>query len=81
MNKWIKRVIAIVIGGGLVVLAGSRIYDLQQEKSLEKTSKKKKGGARVVSVDLAGHGESGGDRTEWTMQAFGADVAAVAEAL
>ncbi len=53
MNKWTKRILAIVIGGGLVVLAGSRIYDLQQEKSQEKTAKKKKGGARVVSVDFS----------------------------
>ncbi len=36
---------------------------------------------RVVTVDLAGHGESGQDRHDWTMQAFGADVAAVARAL
>jgi pimeloyl-ACP methyl ester carboxylesterase len=33
---------------------------------------------RVVAVDLAGHGESGGGRDAWTMPAFGADVAAVA---
>ncbi|MCX6559240.1 MAG: alpha/beta hydrolase [Candidatus Aminicenantes bacterium] len=31
----------------------------------------------VVTVDLAGHGESGADRTEWSIPAFGADVAAV----
>ncbi len=36
---------------------------------------------RVVTLDLAGHGDSGQERTDWTMQAFGADVAAVAEAL
>jgi len=35
----------------------------------------------VVTIDLAGHGESGGRRTEWTMAAFGADVAAVVEHL
>ena len=33
---------------------------------------------RVVSVDLAGHGESGTGRESWTMPAFGGDVAAVA---
>lgn len=36
---------------------------------------------RVVSVDLAGHGESGMNRAEWTMQAFAADVVAVLEQL
>lgn len=36
----------------------------------------------VVTVDLAGHGaSSSGDRTEWSMAHFGADVAAVVEAL
>jgi pimeloyl-ACP methyl ester carboxylesterase len=32
---------------------------------------------KVVSIDLAGHGESGQSRTSWTIEAFGADVAAV----
>ena len=36
---------------------------------------------RVVVVDLPGSGESGGDRTEWTMAGLGADVAAVADDL
>ena len=36
---------------------------------------------RVVTVDLAGHGDSGDNRDEFTMSAFGADVAAVAAAL
>lgn len=36
---------------------------------------------RVVSVDLAGHGESGQDRGEWTLPSFGEDVRAVVEAL
>jgi pimeloyl-ACP methyl ester carboxylesterase len=31
----------------------------------------------VVTIDLAGHGESGTGRRSWTMPAFGADVAAV----
>jgi pimeloyl-ACP methyl ester carboxylesterase len=31
----------------------------------------------VVAVDLAGHGESGDDRKDWSVPAFGADVAAV----
>ena len=36
---------------------------------------------RVVNVDLAGHGDSGLNRTEWTMRAFGEDVSAVVTAL
>jgi len=32
---------------------------------------------QVVTIDLAGHGESGLDRDIWTMAAFGEDVAAV----
>ncbi|MDE0246204.1 MAG: alpha/beta hydrolase [Gammaproteobacteria bacterium] len=36
---------------------------------------------RVVNIDLAGHGDSGLDRTVWTMQAFGKDVSAVVTAL
>jgi pimeloyl-ACP methyl ester carboxylesterase len=36
---------------------------------------------RVVTIDLAGHGESGSDRQSWTMPAFGGDVAAVVEQL
>ncbi|HEX5013322.1 MAG TPA: alpha/beta hydrolase [Candidatus Limnocylindrales bacterium] len=36
---------------------------------------------RVVTIDLAGHGESGTGRASWTMPAFGGDVAAVVEQL
>lgn len=36
---------------------------------------------RVVSVDLAGHGQSGLQRDDWSVAAFGADVAAVLDAL
>ena len=36
---------------------------------------------RVVSIDLAGHGKSGSNRTDWSMTAFGEDVAAVAKVL
>jgi len=35
----------------------------------------------VVTLDLAGHGRSGRDRTSWTMEAFGQDVAAVVDNL
>lgn len=33
----------------------------------------------VVALDLAGHGESGADRKDWTMDAFGEDVVAVVD--
>ena len=36
---------------------------------------------QVVTIDLAGHGESGTDRTSWTMAAFGGDVVAVIQKL
>ena len=32
---------------------------------------------KVVTIDLAGHGESGTQRSDWTMEAFSEDVAAV----
>jgi sigma-B regulation protein RsbQ len=34
---------------------------------------------RVMTLDLAGHGESGSARKQWTIAAFGGDVKAVAE--
>lgn len=36
---------------------------------------------RVVALDLAGHGVSGADRHDWTIDAFGEDVVAVVEQL
>ncbi len=36
---------------------------------------------RVVTLDLAGHGESGSGREAWAMRAFGDDVVAVVEKL
>ncbi len=36
---------------------------------------------QVVAIDLPGHGESGTKRTNWTMEAYGADVAAVVNKL
>jgi len=36
---------------------------------------------RVVTLDLAGHGDSGRDRKTWTIDAFGEDVKAVVESL
>jgi pimeloyl-ACP methyl ester carboxylesterase len=36
---------------------------------------------KVVAIDLAGHGESGLDRKEWTIEAFGDDVVAVVDKL
>lgn len=38
-------------------------------------------GHTVVTLDLAGHGNSGKDRDDWTADRFGADVQAVVEAL
>jgi pimeloyl-ACP methyl ester carboxylesterase len=35
----------------------------------------------VVTLDLAGHGQSGCDRRRWSMAAFGADVSAVIQEL
>lgn len=35
---------------------------------------------RVVTLDLAGHGAADASRQSWSMESFGADVAAVAEA-
>lgn len=35
----------------------------------------------VVTLDLGGHGQSGRNRGEWTIDAFGADVAAVVDAI
>ena len=35
----------------------------------------------VVTVDLAGHGASGRNRTDWTMERFGDDVVAAVQAL
>lgn len=35
----------------------------------------------VLTVDLAGHGASGADRGEWTMERFGADVVAAVRAV
>ena len=39
------------------------------------------GDYRVVTVDLAGHGESGRDRDDWSVESFAQDVVAVANAL
>lgn len=36
---------------------------------------------QVVTLDLGGHGRSGMDRSAWTIDSFGQDVAAVVEAL
>jgi pimeloyl-ACP methyl ester carboxylesterase len=39
-----------------------------------------RGAHRVVAVDLAGHGESGANRTTWGLHQFAADVRSVADA-
>jgi pimeloyl-ACP methyl ester carboxylesterase len=38
-------------------------------------------GQRVVVVDLAGHGDSGREREDWTVESLGRDVQAVVESL
>jgi pimeloyl-ACP methyl ester carboxylesterase len=45
------------------------IWDAQMAHFSEKYS--------VIAVDLAGHGQSGDNRTTWTMSSFGEDVVAV----
>jgi pimeloyl-ACP methyl ester carboxylesterase len=69
-----------VAGGGRTSLlfvhgwAGRRQHwDLQREPFAERHL--------VVRVDLAGHGESGRGRAEWTIAAFAQDVLAVVETL
>ncbi len=51
-----------------------RSYWDKQVKHFSKNNK-------VVAIDLAGHGESGLNRTDWTTAAFGEDVVAVIEKL
>ncbi len=36
---------------------------------------------RVITIDLAGHGESGQNRTWWSIQGFGEDIASVIDSL
>jgi len=48
------------------------IWDLQVPVLAEKY--------QVIAVDLAGHGQSGNNRSKWTMSAFGEDIAAVVNA-
>lgn len=51
MPSWIKKLIAVIIGGGLVFLIGTRVYDAQQQQAAPK--KKGGGDSRLVSVDMA----------------------------
>jgi RND family efflux transporter MFP subunit len=48
--SWTKKLIAVIIGGGLVFLIGTRLQEAQQEQA---APKKKRGQSRVVNVDLA----------------------------
>jgi RND family efflux transporter MFP subunit len=45
-----KKVLALLVGAGLLVFLGFRVYDAQQLQSAPKAGKK--GGARTVSVDI-----------------------------
>ncbi len=47
---WMKRIVAIAIGLGLVYLVGSKVYEANQQAA---APAKKKSGGRVVNVDLA----------------------------
>jgi RND family efflux transporter MFP subunit len=49
--SWTKKLIAVIIGGGLVVLIGLRLQEAQEQQAAPK--KKKGGQSRVVNVDLA----------------------------
>lgn len=51
MPSWTKKLIAVIIGGGLVFLVGTRIHEAQQEQA-GPSKKGKGGGDRTVSVDL-----------------------------
>ena len=59
----------ILIHGGLC----DRTYWHNQVRPLAKLF-------RTVTLDLSGHGDSGADRTEWTIESFADDVARVAAA-
>ena len=50
MNIWVKRIIWIAIGAGLLIAGGMRIADLQDKQAI--SSKKKKKTARTVSVEV-----------------------------
>lgn len=51
MPSWTKKLIAVIIGGGIVFLVGSRIHEAQQQQAAPGQGKKK-GGDRIVSVDM-----------------------------
>ena len=46
---WIKRIVWILIGASLLFFVGLRIYDIQEQQA-DSSTRKKKGGARVVTV-------------------------------
>jgi HlyD family secretion protein len=49
--SWTKKLIAVIIGGGIVFLVGTRVHEAQQQQAAPGQGKKK-GGDRIVSVDL-----------------------------
>lgn len=59
----------VFIHGGL---ANRRFFDAQLDALASRY--------RVIAIDLAGHGESGANRTKWGIPEFGADVQAVVDA-
>jgi HlyD family secretion protein len=50
--SWTKKLIAAIIGGGLVFLIGMRVHEAQEEQAAP-SKKSSKGEDRTVSVDLA----------------------------
>ncbi len=48
---WIKRIIWIFVGAGLVFFTGMRVYEIQEKQANPKAAKKNKGG-RVITVAL-----------------------------
>ena len=51
MKIWLKRIIWIAVGAGLLIAGGMRITELQDEHAAT-ASKKKKKGSRTVSVEV-----------------------------
>lgn len=73
-------IVYTAIGNGeptLVFVHGWSCDKSYWSAQVEQLSKK----YRVVTIDLAGHGESGTERKDYTMQLFGEDVAAVVNEL
>jgi RND family efflux transporter MFP subunit len=51
LGVWVKRIIGVVLGAGVVFFVGTRVYEIQQQQASPKAGKKK-GGARIVQVEF-----------------------------